>query len=61
MDNLLTHLAQIITRDWDVTPGYAHELARQLLETLEEEGYCLSLHITEESEHDLGTAADPTG
>lgn len=37
-DAVLDVMAETITADWDVTPGYAKELARQLVMSLKEKG-----------------------
>lgn len=41
-EDLLNVMAEVITADWGVTPGYAKELSRQLVQRLGEKGYTIS-------------------
>ncbi len=41
-DQVLAVMAEVITVDWEVSPGYAKELARQLVERLKEKGYVVT-------------------
>ena len=42
-DEILDVMAETITDDWDVTPGYATELARQLVISLKKKGVTISV------------------
>lgn len=37
-DDVLTVMADVIVAEWEVSPGYAKELSRQLVERLKEKG-----------------------
>lgn len=40
---VLDVMTATIVNDWEVTPGYAREVARQLVENLEEKGIYLTV------------------